>query len=486
MTDAKPRGTCGVLIRNARILDGSGAPPKSGSVAVEGDRILAVGEADGLRGRQEIDAAGRILAPGIIDVHTHDDNALFALETMVPKLTQGVTTVVTGNCGVSAAPLVLADKAPPPPLDLLGGRERYRFATFAAYLDALDRQPIPVNAVPMVGHSTLRVGAMAEVGVPASAAEIETMRGRVGEAIEAGACGFSTGLFYPTNRAAPMAEVVALLEVLKGSGAVYATHMRDEGDGVEDSLEESFETAHRAGVPLVISHHKCVGQRNFGRSQATLHRIARAQARQPVSFDVYPYTAGSTVLLPDFMERASRVLVTWSEPHPDASGRDLAEIAAEWGCSRAEAIDRLVPAGAIYFMMDEADVRRIMAYRDAMIGSDGLPHDKHPHPRLWGTFPRVLGHYVRELGLMSLEEAVHRMTAVAADTFGVRERGRIAPGHYADLVMFDPATVIDRATFEEPCRPAAGINWVFVNGQAAVADGKVSGTCNGRVLRRAA
>jgi N-acyl-D-amino-acid deacylase len=233
---------------------------------------------------------------------------------------------------------------------------------------------------------------------------------------------------------------------------------------VVESLDETFATAARARVPVVISHHKCAGPRNWGRTAETLPLIAAARERQPVGLDAYPYAAGSTILREDLVTDAYRILVSWSGPHPEAAGRDLAAVAAGWGVDLREAARRLQPAGAIYFQMDEADVRRVLTFPPTMIGSDGLPHDRHPHPRLWGTFPRVLGRYARELGLFPLEVAVHKMTGLTARTFGLVGRGRIAPGCFADLVVFDPATVIDRATYERPCEPAAGIEHVFVNG----------------------
>jgi N-acyl-D-amino-acid deacylase len=227
-----------------------------------------------------------------------------------------------------------------------------------------------------------------------------------------------------------------------------------------------------------------MGRANFGRSSQTLALIDRARREQPVGLDVYPYTAGSTELLPALIGQASRVMVTWSRPHPELAGRDLAEIAAAWGIDQTAAAVRLQPAGAIYFMMDEADVQRIMAYPHSMIGSDGLPHDEHPHPRLWGTFPRVLGRYVRELELLTLNDAVHRMTGLAAAQFRLVDRGVLRPGAFADIVVFDPATVVDHATFEEPEKPAVGIDLVVVNGEIVYLDGQSTGARPGRVLRR--
>jgi N-acyl-D-amino-acid deacylase len=484
MTQPLPR-SCDIAIRNATIIDGSGAPRRSGDIAIGGDRILALGDLGAMTATREIDASNLVAAPGFIDVHTHDDRAVLTDGAMLPKISQGVTTVVTGNCGISLAPLVLADPVPPP-LDLLGGSDEYRFASFGEYLEAFDTRPCPVNVVPMVGHSTLRVGTMPDVSRPASDSEIARMQALLRETMDAGAVGFSTGLYYPTGRAAPMDEVVALLEVIGGTGALYTTHMRNEGDNVEESLEESFETARRAGVPLVISHHKCEGRRNHGRSEKTLRRIEEARGRQPVSLDVYPYAASSTVLLPEFVDDGLRIIVTWSKSHPEASGRDLSAVAQDWGVSDREAARRLAPAGAIYFRMDEADVQRILAYPHTMVGSDGLPHDEHPHPRLWGTFPRVLGHYARDLGLLSLEDAVRKMTGLTADRFGLADRGLLKPGAYADLVLFAPDTVIDRATFAAPKQAAAGIELVMVNGEVAYADGVATGAGPGRMLLRAA
>ncbi|MBV8334607.1 MAG: amidohydrolase family protein, partial [Alphaproteobacteria bacterium] len=257
-----------------------------------------------------------------------------------------------------------------------------------------------------------------------------------------------------------------------------------EDDAVLDSLEESFAVGRAAGVPVVISHHKTVGRNNFGRTAETLPLIAAAIAKQEAGLDAYPYIASSTVLSAAQAARALKVLVTWSKRAPEQAGRELSTIAADWGVSEPEAIDRLQPAGAVYWTMDEADVQRVLAFEHTMIGSDGLPHDTHPHPRLWGAFPRVLGYYCRELGLFSLEEAVRRMTGLSAYRFGLAGRGILSAGAYADVTVFDPETVADRATFETPTAPAAGIEHVFVNGRLVWSEAKPTGEWPGRALRR--
>ena len=451
-----------LVLRNGLAFDGSGTPPAVADVAVAGDRIAAIERIPAGRGAVEIDVRGQAIAPGFIDVHTHDDRALLVAPDMAAKTSQGVTTVIAGNCGISLAPLVLGDASPPPPLDLIGDAGSYRFAGFGAYLDALDAAPAAVNAACLVGHSTLRVGAMDDLDRPANEAELAAMRERLRAALDDGAIGLSSGTFYPPAAAAPAAEVAELAALAGEAGGVYTTHMRDETDRVDESLEESFDIARRARVPLVISHHKVAGRANHGRSRETLPAIAAAMERQPVGLDAYPYVAASSMLDAGRFGTAERVIVTWSQSVPEAAGRDLAEIAAEWGVPAEAAVERLKPAGGVYFLMDEDDVRRILAFPHTMIGSDGLPHDRHPHPRLWGTFPRVLGHYARDAGLFPIEEAVRRMTALPAARFGLTGRGRLAPGGFADIVVFDPETILDRATFDEPARPAAGIDTVLV------------------------
>ncbi len=310
------------------------------------------------------------------------------------------------------------------------------------------------------------------------------MAARLAECLSAGALGLSTGLAYPPANAAPTDEVVALCDVIAESGGIYATHMRDEKAGVVDSVKETVDIGRRAGVPVVISHHKCTGRPNWGRSKQTLELIAQARRRQPVNLDVYPYTASSTVLIEQWVGGAEKVKVTWSEPHPEMNGKDLTDICHEWELPMPETVARLQPAGAIYFQMDEADLRRILCFERAMIGSDGLPHDAVPHPRLWGTFPRVLGHYVRDLGLLSLEEAVHKMTGVPAAVFGLVDRGQLRPGAFADLVLFNPDAVIDRAGFDKPTETSSGIEKVWVNGQLVWEDAQETGHHPGRLLRR--
>lgn len=474
---------CEIVIRHGTLIDGTGAPPRAAAVAVAGDRIAAVGDLNAVAAEREIDAHGKAVAPGFIDAHTHDDRALLSDPDMACKASQGVTTVVIGNCGSSLAPLP-AGRPTPPPLNLFGGPEWWRFPTVESYVDELERAPAAVNAVILVGHATLRTGVMDDLDRPATDAEIAVMRERLEEGMAVGAIGLSTGLFYPPNRAAPTDEVVALAEVAARAGGVYTTHMRDEHDRVLDSLDETFEIGSRAKLPVVVSHHKCAGPRNFGRTRDTLRKIDAARRTQEVGLDVYPYTAGSSVLLPALVEDSARVLITWSQPYPETAGRELGAIAAEWGVDRFSAADRLQPAGAVYFMMDEEDVRRVLAYPHSMIGSDGSPHDEKPHPRLWGTFPRVLGHYSRKLGLFPLQTAVHKMTGLPAARFGLSDRGVVRPGAAADLVVFDPASVVDRATYDDPVQPATGIDLVLANGEVIWDGARSTGARPGRVLRR--
>jgi N-acyl-D-amino-acid deacylase len=476
---------CDLVLRGGMVIDGSGRPPARADIAISGDRIAAVGDLHATRADENIDVSGRAVAPGFIDIHTHDDRALLSAPEMLAKVSQGVTTVVTGNCGISLAPLTF-DGDMPSTFHLLGGKEWFRFPDIAGYFAELERRPPAVNAVCLVGHSTLRLGAMDDLDRPAADAEVALMQERLAHALDAGAAGFSTGLYYPTGRGASTAEVVALAKVMSGRAGIYATHMRDEADGVEASVEETLQVGREASVPVLISHHKVIGPKNFGRSVQTLARIEQAMRQQKVALDVYPYVAGSTVLDPTRCDGRMRVLVTWSKPHPDQAGRDVAEIARDWGCAPVEAAERLLPAGAIYFMLDEQDVRRILAYPHTMIGSDGLPHDDHPHPRLWGTFPRVLGHYARELGLITIEEAVRRMTLLPARTLALAGRGTIEAEAFADLVVLDPDRVIDRATFEQPATPSEGIELVMVNGRIVWQDGRTTNVRPGRVLRPSA
>jgi len=252
------------------------------------------------------------------------------------------------------------------------------------------------------------------------------------------------------------------------------------------SLDEAFTTGRRGKVPVVISHHKCAGPNNWGRTVETLAHIHAARSRQPIGLDAYPYIAGSTVLRTDLVDGIIDVIVTWSTPYPQMSARSLADIAAEWNCTQQEACERLQPGGACYFQMREDDVQRVLQYPATMIGSDGLPHDLHPHPRLWGTFPRVLGHYSRDLGLFPLEMAVHKMTALSARRFNLAHRGELRAGFHADVTVFDAATIADAATFAQPTVPAHGICYVVVNGVLSYADGHATMQRGGRFLAREA
>jgi N-acyl-D-amino-acid deacylase len=472
-----------LILRGGTVIDGTKAPRFEADVAVKDGRIAAVGDLAGYSAKQTVDAKGRIVAPGFIDAHTHDDMAVISQPHMDFKVSQGVTTVIAGNCGISAAPL-RRDMELPMPLGLISAAPENRFTSFRAYLDALRAQPSSVNVAAMVGHSTLRAVVMPELDRPATEGEIDKMRAFVEEAMQAGAIGMSTGTFYPPAAAATTEEIIEVGRPLSARKALYVTHMRDEGDRVLDSLEETFRIGRELAIPVVVSHHKVQNQRNFGRTRETLPFIREAMKHQCIGLDCYPYTAGSTMIRTDRGMLDGRVLIASSEPHPEMAGRDLDDIAKEWGVAKDEAARRLSPGSAIYFMMDEGDVQRILAFDETMVGSDGIPVGEKPHPRLWGTFPRVLGHYSRDVGLFPLETAVWKMTGLTARNFGLKDRGTLQAGKLADMVVFDAATIRDAADYNDPTRPAEGISAVIVNGAVTWRGGRHQGARQGQVITR--
>lgn len=457
------RSSCDTLIRGARVFDGSGADPETLDVALREGRIAAIAPSLALPADRTVQAEGLALAPGFIDVHTHDDMYVLREPAMLPKLSQGVTTVVVGNCGISASPVRLHGELPDP-MNLLGRAEDFRYPTFAAYVDALRTAQPAVNVAALIGHTALRNNQMDRLDRSATEAEIEGMREQLREALDAGALGLSTGLAYLSAHSASTEEVNALAEPLTQAGGIYATHMRTETETILDSMSEAFSIGRSNQVPVVISHLKCAGIANWGRSVEVLGALEAARASQQTGCDCYPYAAGSSTLDLRQVDERVKIMITWSDPHPEMAGQTLAEIADAWGVAQIDAARRLQPAGAIYHSMSEDDMRRILRHPATMIGSDGLPNDPRPHPRLWGTFPRVLGRYSREENLFPLPEAVRKMTALPAHRFNLEGRGLIREGHFADLVLFDPETIIDTATFADPVRPASGITHVWVNG----------------------
>jgi N-acyl-D-amino-acid deacylase len=475
--------TCDTLVRNANVLDGSGAAPEPFDVAIVGDRIFKIGPGLEIEASSSVDAEGLTLAPGFIDAHTHDDISVIRAPAMLPKLSQGVTTVIVGNCGISAAPVLLHGE-PPDPMNLLGDADAFCYPTFTAYVAAVHDARPAVNVAALVGHTSLRNNHMDRLDRSATAVEIEAMSAQLQEALDAGALGLSSGLAYLSANAASTEEVSALAQPLAAAGAVYTSHMRSETDAILDAMNEAFAIGRLSHVPTIISHLKCAGIDNWGRSTEVLDALEHARASQPVGCDCYPYAAGSSTL--DLRQVDERVIITitWSTPHPEMTGQSLAQIAAAWQVTQVDAARRLQPAGAIYHSIFEEDMRRILRHPATMIGSDGLPNDPQPHPRLWGTFPRVLGRYCREEKLFSLPEAIYKMTGMPAQRFGLAQRGRICEGYYADLVLFDPERIIDTATFSNPISPAVGIEYVWVNGSLSYTSRGSTESRSGRYVPR--
>ncbi len=487
---------CDLLIRNARVIDGSGAAAREGSVAVTQGAIASVDADAAWTAQETLDAGGLVLAPGFIDTHTHDDTSVIETPSMLPKLTQGVTTVVVGNCGVSASP-VLATNSLPAPMGLLGTTATMQHRSFAAYVRALTAAAPAVNVLALVGHTTLRANHMDRLDRAATASEVRAMRAQLQESLDGGALGLSTGLAYESAYAATPEEVLGVAEPLRAAGALYATHMRSETAAILDAMEEAFavgiaqvglrkrlEASAREPIPVLLSHLKCAGPENWGRAPEMLALLDRARMRQTVHCDCYPYIASSSMLDLGQVDERIEIRVTWSEPHPEVAGRSLADIAAMWNITQIEAAKQLRPAGAIYHNMSPEDMRRVLEHPAVMVGSDGLPHDPRPHPRLWGTFPRVLGQFCREEGLFDLPTAVHKMTGLSAEAIGLRDRGFVRKGYAADLVLFDAEIVRDAATWDAPTQPSVGIQRVWVNGVLSLVDGQPTAKRRGRFLPR--
>ena len=479
-----------LVFRDVRILDGTGAPAVEGDVAVEDGRITEVGTVTAAgSGTQVIDGRGRMLAPGFVDTHTHDDGALLAHPGLEFKVAQGCTSLVIGNCGFSAIP------AGGPTLWASSGQS---WTDLDGYRDALAANGgIAANAIALIGHNTMRSVAMGDDAKrPPTDAELATMRGWVEQAMEQGACGFSTGLIYRPGRWSNTDEVIELTRPAAAHGGLYATHMRNEGDRLLPAVEEAIRVGREAGCGVHISHHKAAGQPNWGKVVDSLALVDSANTSgADVTLDVYPYTAGSGRMIEYFDVRnpdptlASVIRLASCPAFPDLEGRMLVDIAAETGESLPDLVRRILTAEkgdrtiCIHFIIDEADIEANLRHPLMMIGSDGIPDLRgRPHPRLFGTMPRVLGEYVRARHVLPLEEAVRRMTSLSCDRFGLRGRGRIVEGNWADLVLFDPDRIIDTATYDDPQQEPEGIDYVVVNGAIAYEDGRHMGSRAGRLV----
>lgn len=484
--------TADLTIRNARIIDGSGGQPFEGDIEIADGRITQVGHAGA--GHREIDAHGMALAPGFVDTHSHDDGAFIRYPGMEFKLAQGVTSEVSGNCGFSSIPNEPGRTYMPG--DIVGGSSASWTDLQTYFESCMERRP-SINNMMLVGHNRVRASVVGLEKRLATPAELAQMRGFVAQAMEQGACGFSTGLIYEPGRYSDTAEVVALASEAAPYDGLYATHMRNEGDHLLDAVDEALNIARTAGIGLHISHHKSAGRKNWGRIGESFASVDRAERDGlSVTFDIYPYTAGSGpmwqyVNLEQIdLEWAANVMINSCPDDPTLEGRHLPEIATAKGWDLAETVQRVLtsPRGkqviCTQFIIDEADIETNLRDPRVMIGSDGIPDLKgRPHPRLFGTMPRVLAKYVRERRILSLEEAIRRMTSLPCDRFGFAGRGRIQEGYYADLVLFDPVTVQDLATYEEPKQEPRGIPLVVVNGEVAYEEGKHTRVGAGRMLR---
>ncbi len=527
-----------MLLRGGELVDGTGAPPRIADVAVRDGAITDVGR--GLTappGAAVVDATGLVIAPGFIDLHTHCDFTLPQYPRADSMVRQGVTTIVTGNCGSTPYPVdperagLLRESTAH-----LGSSLQWNWGDAAEYADVLDRLPLSLNVVMLVGHTSIRIAAMGFERRPPTEGELVAMRRLVADAMEHGCAGLSSGLIYSPGSYAETDELIALATVAAQHGGFYATHMRNEGPALLAAVEEALSVASRSGAGLQLSHHKVLGRSNWGLTERSLARVAKAQgAGMDVLLDQYPYTATSTTLtalLPTWMleggvaamrdrlrdeqtRAAARAEVlngpTDGRPkrdfeaetvtiasvsggrRPDLGGRSIADLARTEGREPVDVfLDLLRDEGGgvevVIAAIGEEDIRRVMRNPFVAVASDGWTLSPAaggtPHPRSYGTFARVLGHYSRDERVIPLEEAVRKMTSLPARRLGMTDRGAVRAGARADLVVFDAAAVADLATYEQPHRFCAGVHRVFVDGTEVVRDGADTGAVAGAVLRR--
>lgn len=526
-----------ILIKNTLVIDGTGAPAFEADVAVEGRTITHVGQLGQKKAKMVIDAQGCVVTPGFIDMHCHADFSLPVLPTANSLVHQGITTAVIGQCGLSPAPLldwnrkeVIASLS-----GISVGLETdipwEEWSSFGDYVAFLDRLGISINVVPLVGQGILRAAVMGFTAGSASQEQMERMHAEAIKALGEGAIGMSTGLIYPPGSYASTKELIELTQVVGKRGGFYFSHIRGEAETLLEAVAEAIQIGRETGAPVQISHFKAAGRQNWAKSAEALKIIDQARTEGlDVSTDMYPYTAGSTGLvsmLPEWAQEGGKeatlkrlsdptvrgkmardmqeggfargvewdtVLINGSPKQPNYQGRFISELATEAGRAPHDWIfDALLETELqlkmAVFAMSEDNRRQEIKHHAMTFCTDGMglavngPSAKSlPHPRSYGAFARVLGRYVREQGILSLEGAVHKMTGLAAKRVKLNDRGLVQPGLAADLVVFDPATVTDRATYENPHQYAEGIPEVIVNGKMVVHDGAHTGACPGRVL----
>ncbi len=521
-----------ILILNGKIITGDGNPWFYGDVAVFKDKIVRIGRLGQEQAAKVIDARGCFVCPGFIDGHSHSDLFILAEPKAEQKVMQGVTTENLGMDGMSLAPIQERDIALwRKHLAGLAGNPlpEWKWRSFADYFDAVDARPPSINITSYVGLGTIRLQVMGMTDRPATAAEIEQMKQLAARAMEEGARGISSGLIYPPSQYQTLEEVVEIAKVAQSYDGIYDVHLRNEGDHLFPAMEEVFEIGRRSGIPVLITHFKASGRRNWGKSEKALEMLDQAR-RQGVEVTIaqYPYTAGSTMLHsvippwyhaqgPDRLVQALRekreeikkdirermnwqntsAITGWenivvssveSEANKQYEGKSIAAIASLRGLKDPAdaACDLLVEedlaVGMILFSMDEKDVVRIMKHPSVSFITDGLLGGK-PHPRVYGAFPRILGRYVREQGVMSIEEAIRKMTSLPAEKLRLKSKGRLAETYDADMVVFNPETVIDRGTYDNPRQFPSGIEWVLVNGKIVVEKERHTQETPGKCIR---
>lgn len=525
-----------VVVRNGTILDGTGGPVWQGDLGVVGDTITAIGSIAPEQGRRVLDASGLHVSPGFIDIHSHSDSSIFAYPTADSRSRQGITTEVTGQCGFSAAPLegVDADTRRATLAEETGAPVEW--TSIASYFDTLEQIGFSVNQAFLLGHGSMRQNVAGLENRHLTESEMASFVRSLEEGMDEGAFGISTGLEYTPGLFTPTEEVVALSRVIARRGGFYASHIRNEESGLLASIHEAIQIGREARLPVQISHLKAAGRPNWSKQRAALNLIESARRDGvEVMADAYPYTAYSTsltIFLPPWAleggwdglgarlnNAADRARIrsdvvtsvmgdpgefnliviasTKTEGNRHFVGKSVAEVGETWGVEPAEAALRLLVEedGAVAMIghgMSPENVEMVLSHPLVMIGSDGAsiaPTGKaaetRPHPRLYGCCPRVLAHYCRDRGIFDLPTAVRKMTGTPADQAGITDRGRIARGKKADLVVFNADTVKDEATFDNPHQYATGINYVVVNGQVVVENGDHTGARPGRVLRKA-